>query len=91
MAVGAGAYILAKFAVSCHFINQILNLKFNQTWIKSRTSSYIVPPLLFLLCLASEECSMLQVVRSVGSPDLILLNLLTLHSVLRRASSFKCI
>lgn len=64
MAVGAGAYVLAKFAVSCHFNSLILLKSFNQTWIKSRTSSIIVavivPSLLFfLLCLAAKECSKL--------------------------------
>lgn len=59
MGVGAGAYILAKFAVSCHFNNLRLFVSFNQTWIKSRTSSFIVLSLLFLLCFAAKECSKL--------------------------------
>lgn len=63
MAVGAGAYVLAKFAVSCPINNLILFESFNQTWIKSITSSFIVPvivpSLLFMLCLATKECSKL--------------------------------
>lgn len=39
--------------------------KFNQTWIKSRTSLFSVPvivlSLLFLLCLAAKECSNLLI------------------------------